>query len=243
MSPKSIVPLKPWDKFSVSAGFTTRNFSVLLKKTEEISEIFNQEKLRTAWKNDGYIFLNQVHGGEIAVIEKGKTPQNGEFLRVPETDGVLTDASGCALLVLTADCLSIFFCAMKDKKASWIGLVHAGWRGTKETIAQKAFILLMKKARCPAQDIHIAFGPSIGAGSYEVGEEFQENFPAESLRRIKGKLFFDLAGENKRQLVEAGADPKNISDVKIDTFSDKNFYSFRREKENAGRMISFIFKR
>ena len=154
----------------------------------------------------------------------------------------ITTVLRTSLLVLTADCLSIFLCAAKDGKASWISFIHAGWRGTKENIAQQAFILLMKRSRCAAKDIHVAFGPSIGAKNYEVGEEFRRIFPESSLRSNKGKLYFDLAGENKRQLLEAGADQKNILDAGVDTFSDPNFYSFRREKEAAGRMISFILK-
>jgi len=242
---RPVVHLKQWKKFSVDAGFTTRHFPLFLKKADDLSEISNQEKLKEARIGTHFVFLNQVHGENIAVLEDAAEATPGDapaFRHFPETDSVITNLCRTTLLVLTADCLSIFFCAMKNKKVSWVGLTHAGWRGTRKKIAQKTFILLMQKARCPAKDIHIAFGPAIGAKHYEVGEEFQGYFP-ESVHRIKGKLFFDLAGENKKQLMEAGADPKNISDSKMDTFSGQGrFYSFRREKEAAGRIISFIRK-
>jgi len=85
------------------------------------------------------------------------------------------------------------------------------------------------------------FGPRIGKNNYEVGKEFENYFPGSSLILKEGKLFFDLAGENKRQLLSAGAVENNIFDPEICTVKEnENFYSFRKEKEAAGRTISFI---
>ena len=74
-----------------------------------------------------------------------------------------------------------------------------------------------------------------------MGLEFKGYFDKKSLRERGRKLFFDLVGENKRQLLESGVTDKNILDVETCTVCEnKDFYSYRIEKEAAGRMVSFI---
>ena len=51
----------------------------------------------------------------------------------------------------------------------------------------------------------------------------------------------DLAAANRRLLIEAGVPAANIDTVGGCTFCDAGrYYSYRREKEAAGRMISYI---
>ena len=149
---------------------------------------------------------------------------------------MITNMKGMTLLVLTADCLPIFFRA----GASWAGLVHAGWRGTQKQIARKAFETLIAKSGCSPSEVSVAFGPCIRSG-YEVGDEFLDYFPKSSLKRQNRRLVFDLAAENKRQLVAAGAGRRRIIDRNLCTVAHGGtFYSHRKEKEGAGRIISFI---
>lgn len=259
-SKQDAVYLDNWKKNRIHAGFSTRHFPLVLHSTEELSETANQtrfEKLlaespallsQKVSLGPKFAYLNQMHGDKIAVLEDGAAFQKGGFYRFSDTDGILTDISGLTLLVMTADCLSIFFSAGKNEK-QWIGLVHAGWRGTQKNIAKKAFQAIIERSGCSPSDIHVIFGPRIGKEEYQVGPEFKEYFPeaAQSgkspFRSKNNKLYFDLAGENKRQLIEAGAKSDNIFDLEICTVSENDdFYSFRKENSAAGRMISFIKK-
>ncbi len=80
-----------------------------------------------------------------------------------------------------------------------------------------------------------AIGPGIGACCYEVGEEVARRFGTE------GKSRLDLAAENLRQLTDCGVPRDRISLARACTFCDPaRFYSWRRDREGAGRMISFI---
>jgi copper oxidase (laccase) domain-containing protein len=45
---------------------------------------------------------------------------------------------------------------------------------------------------------------------------------------------------NRHQLLAAGVLPRNIFDCKTCTFCGKNYFSYRRDKEKAGRMLSII---
>lgn len=237
---QQIVRLKSLEKVSVQSGFTTKHFPLFLKKTDDLLDPGNQTKLAESLGGQKFALLDQVHGDTVAVLENsGRLELNG-FRHLPQTDGVLTDIRGLTLLVLTADCLPVFFCARR-----WVGLVHAGWRGTQKKIVQKAYRLIREKSACPDSEIHVILGPRIGAEHYEVGDEFQDFFRRRGknavLKSKRGKWIFDLAKENEIQLREAGAKEKNISDLRIDTFSEsENFYSFRRERAAAGRMVSFI---
>jgi len=221
---KDIVYLDEWKRAGIRAGFTTRHFPLVLYKTDDLLQPENQKKLTmllSRRKGDPagrhyakFALLDQVHGDGVAVIENGEKYTSDGFYHFRECDAVLTNIPGLTLLVLTADCLSVFLSA-----GSWIGLAHAGWRGTEKGIARKVLELICEKSGVALGDVKIAFGPRIGPKNYH----------------------FDLTGENRHQLLEAGAKAGNVLDTGICTVEENNsFYSFRREKENAGRLISFI---
>ncbi len=252
-SKKEIVHLGDWRRLKIHAGFTTRHFPLVLHNTEDLSESSNQSKFKKLLSESPvllshqvslgskFVYVDQVHGDRIAVLDDVAPFANDGFYRFSGTDGVLTNLPGLTLLVMTADCLSIFFSAGKGDN-HWVGLVHAGWRGTQKEIAKKAFRTIQERSACPSSEIRVIFGPCIGKNQYEVGEDFVRYFP-HTVREKRGKLFFDLAGENKGPLVEAGAKLENILDLEICTVSENDdFYSFRKEKESAGRLISFIKK-
>jgi YfiH family protein len=229
-----------WKKDGVQAGYTTRHFPLVLHHADELRDKENQKKFIELLKSpaERFVVLNQVHGDEIAVLTgKEKFSEKG-FYHVPQCDAVITNIEAMTLLVFTADCLSIFFLA-----GPWVGLAHAGWRGSQKKIAAKTFQLLVEKSGVKPEQVRIFFGPSIGVKHYEVSEEFKKLFPASALVEKKQKVHLNLSKENERQLLEMGANPKNITNHAICTFSEnKTFYSFRKEKDTAGRIISFITK-
>jgi len=58
------------------------------------------------------------------------------------------------------------------------------------------------------------------------------------------KHFFDIAGENAEQLLAAGVASKNIYDCGICTSCrNAEYFSYRKEKDAAGRMLSVIMLR
>ena len=256
-SKKEIVYLEDWRKLKAHAGFTTRHFQLVLHSTDDLSEPSNQaifEKLLTEDRvllshqvslGSKFIYLNQVHGDRIAVLDDTAQFKNHGFYRLPETDGVLTHRPDLTLLAMTADCLSIFFSAGKQDR-HWVGVVHAGWKGTQKEIAKHAFRMIQERSQCDPSQIRVFFGPRIGKDQYEVGREFKQQFPRAGSSTFiykNDKFYFDLAGENRRQLIEAGAKSHHIQDLEICTVSENDdYYSFRKEKDAVGRMVSYIRK-
>jgi copper oxidase (laccase) domain-containing protein len=132
--------------------------------------------------------------------------------------------------------------------------VHAGWRGTAQTIAEKSFAAFAAATKEKgATRFLAAIGPCIGFESFEVGEEVVRAFPGSEERglarflRMEGdrkKYLFNLPGENRRQLEQAAS--KTGSTLAVDwldhcTFSQKErLPSFRRDREKAGRILSYL---
>ena len=245
---RGVVYFSEWKKYRIDAGVTTKFLPIYFKSTGDLDQVQNQEKLKEALQkspvahshqisfNGTFAYLHQVHGGEVAVIENLTDHEKPGFYRFAGTDGAITNIPGLVILAMTADCLSVFL-----RAPGWVGVVHAGWRGTHQQIAKKAVLLIIQKAQCAAAEVHVIFGPSICGRHYEVGAEFSDHFLPPSLRKKNKKYYFSLVEENKKQLVEAGVQAGNISASGFCTVSEnKHFYSFRKEKDSSGRMISFV---
>jgi len=220
------------------AFVTTRHFSFFLKNAEELGDPENQKKFLKSLVDNPmkvprrFVYLNQVHGGQVATLDAASE----HFTRLTETDAVVTDLKDLGLIVMTADCLSVFFFA-----GDWVGLAHAGWRGTRDRISAKTLQTIAARSGLKPENVKIIFGPCIRACHYEVGEEFRGFFGSDAVQECEGRLVFDLALENKKQLLKAGASERSISDSGICTVcQNRDFYSYRLEKESAGRMISWV---
>lgn len=239
----------------IIAGFTTRHFAVHVSSGEDLTRERTRSELAVAYRKllterrkdlnpsryERFVTLRQVHGERIVTVSE---PPKTSFETHPDADAVITNVPGLTLVALTADCLSVFYWVpdrSRKRRSSWVGVAHAGWRGTRADIAVKTLRLLCDRSGASPKDVHVAFGPSIGCGHYEVGEEFAAIFPKSVRRRKNGKLHFDLSGENRRRLLEAGVHEERLHDYGVCTAEEpEDFYSYRREKERAGRMLSFI---
>lgn len=174
------------------------------------------------------VSLVQEHGDKIYLVDGQDAVLSG--------DGVLTSQPNCALSIRSADCLSIF---IWDSQKDCIGLVHAGWKGSLANIARKAIEQMRAQCESNPKNVKIAFGPSICSRCYEVGVEFKQHFP-EHVLEIDGKYFLDLIGVNQQQLLDAGIEEENICRSDICTKCRDEYYSYRREGDQAGRMISLM---
>ena len=104
----------------------------------------------------------QVHGNKVEIISK--TPRIGNRLIVfKKTDGIITNLKGVLLTIRTADCLPVF---LIESKKRYIGLIHAGFKGTQSRITEKAVLLMLNKLGCESKNITAAIGPSIGPCCY-----------------------------------------------------------------------------
>jgi len=177
--------------------------------------------------------LEQVHKGKVIKV----TSNTDLSSKIAGCDGAITNAKGIALMVLTADCLPVF---LYDPDKHAIGIAHAGWRSTLEGIAKNVVGAMKSEFKSDPAKILVGFGPAIRQCCYEVSREFLVHFP-ESVVKMAHKYYFDLAGENAEQLLSVGIISKNMFDCGICTSCrSDDFFCYRKEKENAGRMASVI---
>jgi polyphenol oxidase len=167
---------------------------------------------------------------------------DGHVGRIGDADGIASNRPGCLLGVRTADCVPIL---LADPHSRAVAAVHAGWRGTVSNVARAAVSVLRDAFRSNPDHLVAAVGPSIGKCCFEVGPEVAAEFTAIFAERtdLNRKTTVDLREANRRQLLAAGLRPEHIHipPATLCTRCDAvHFHSWRRDRENSGRMWSVI---
>ena len=185
------------------------------------------------------VCANQVHGSRVVYVDKldaGKGALSAETA-ITNTDAFITDQKNIPLAIFTADCLSVF---LFDPVKQAIGLVHAGWRGTKDDVSGKAVNFMKERFDSDPRDLLAAFGPLLAECCYEVTSEFKEYFERGIIQK-NDRLYFDLRAVNKEQLLGEGLKLANISYLSDCTAcKNEKYFSFRKEGSSAGRQMSVI---
>jgi YfiH family protein len=172
--------------------------------------------------------VKQIHS---AIVVDGSS-------NVQEGDAIISDQAGTVVGIKTADCVPVL---LVDPSTQVVAAIHAGWRGTAENIVAAAIQQLISLWSVHPGNIRAAIGPSIGACCYEVGTDVARRFGKwlPELENAEGPFYLDLPAINEIQLREAGV--RNVWKSGECTFcTPDRFFSFRREREQAGRMMSFI---
>jgi len=185
---------------------------------------------------------NQIHGTHIRVVSRGDC--GGLFrIRPQEADGLITQSTGVALMVFTADCVPIL---LHDHVRHVIGAIHAGWRGTALNIAGAAIQRMVDEFSCFPADISAAIGPPISKCCYETGQDVADALrntlgnKAETCIALHGnKYMVDLKESNRLLLERAGLRDIMISDDCTSCQSDK-YWSHRKTNGKRGSQIAII---
>jgi hypothetical protein len=183
------------------------------------------------------VCAKQIHSSNIKYVkeeDRGRGALSYDS-SIADTDAFITDRRNIPLGVFTADCLSIF---LYDALTPAIGLVHAGWRSTKEGIAAKTIALMQKEFNTRTENLSVAFGPCIRSCCYEVQEEFKNSFSFGLILK-NGRYYLDSAAINKKEILDSGVKENNLFDPGICTLCrNTEFFSYRKEGKSCGRMIS-----
>ena len=152
-------------------------------------------------------------------------------------DGFATNIRHNLILSLSvADCTRV--CIFDPVRKNY-ALVHSGWRGTYKKISNNALQIIIKKGS-KLEDILVYLGPSISQKNYEVDKDVAIFFSKDSYISSGNKYLLDIKSQIKSDIIEAGIDSENIYSSDRCTYDDLNLCSYRRDGENAGRMIFLI---
>jgi YfiH family protein len=256
---QSYFVIKEWESLhpNLIAGITTRqggeshppygsmNLGLHVSDHKE-AVITNRQKLseKLGFPIERWVFAEQVHQTEIVIVtsdHSGKGTLNHHDA-MQGCDGLITNEQGLLLTALFADCVPLYFF---DPTTGWIGIAHAGWRGSVNHMAN-AMIEKLQELGVSKTDLRVAIGPSIGKTQYEVDENvvshLSDNLKEKTTKPTKkGHYMLDLKGLNYEIITQAGVLDSNISVTSYCTYKEKGmFFSHRRDKGGTGRMVGFI---
>ncbi len=197
---------------NVLCGFTKRDIFDICEFERKFKLLLsNNKKLR-------FVYLSQLHSPWIKYIKK-----EGMY----DGDGLFTEEKSLVLVVKTADCLPLYFCG-KDI----VGIIHLGWRS--------ALGGILKNIKDNLEEFSVIAGVGLRSCCYKVGEEFlkYKRF-VNYLIRKEGILYFSPIEFAKEELRKQRLNPDRFFDLKICSFCNQDFYSWRREKTQR-RTFSFI---
>ena len=201
------------------------------------------------------VTVRQVHSNTIHRVEaRSRLLETAEEKSVLEGDGLITDAPGVLLAAGTADCVPVL---LVDPENRAVGAFHAGWRGTAARIVEQGVERMRKEFGTRPEDLLAAVGPSIGACCYTVGQDVRDQFAeqfaySENLFRPQpseegqARFKIDLWEANRRQLLDAGLQPRKISVVgectacTVEPSGEPRYFSHRAQAGRTGRMLNVI---
>lgn len=180
------------------------------------------------------LWLDQVHGTKV---------QTDCLETVPQADAAIAVTADYACVVMTADCLPVFFC---DRAGRRVGVAHAGWRSLAKGVLENTVAAL----QTPPEALLAWLGPAISNAQFEVGPEVYEAFVTQtegaeeafdqSPYRL-GHYMADLYRLARLRLEALGL--SQISGGHFCTACEPRFYSHRRDEGRTGRMASMIWLR
>ncbi len=186
----------------------------------------------------------QIHSADVRVVKNSDDAKDGNY----KMDALISNVPNILLGVKTADCVPVL---IGDTETKAFAAIHAGWRGTVDSIVKNAIEKMRVNYGTNAKDLICAIGAAACGRNYEVGQDVIDAF-AEKFS-TGGKLFtptreghalVDLHLANKKQLLSVGVLPKNIFTVPLCTMERTDlFFSYRVEKKlygKTGRLMSVI---
>lgn len=238
---------------SKQSGFSKGAFQSLnmgLHVSDDKDHVFKNRKKaadRIGFPLNLWVCSEQIHSSNIQwVTEKhGGSGTLNYSDSIRDTDGLITNVPNLLLTMCYADCVPIYFLYPEGR---FIGVAHAGWKGTVLNIAGK-MIEEFKRAGADPADIQVAIGPSICRKCYQVDdrvidkvEKLLEDCDEKPYNlKYEGQYELDLKKANELVLQNNGVPSENISISRLCTVCEQEeFFSHRRDNGKTGRMMSFI---
>lgn len=218
------------------AGFGEDADDNIFENRRRFLEVFDDDfTLATVW---------QIHGDAVKVVKTLPEAEEGGG----KFDALVSNLPGVLAGVKTADCIPVL---IGDAKTKAFAAIHAGWRGTVESIVKKSIEKMRVEFGAKAEDLICAIGAAATCKNYEIGRDVIDAFGEKFSNSEKfftptreNHALVDLHLANKEQLISTGVLPENIYVAPFCTMERTDlFFSYRKEKKlygKTGRLMSVI---
>lgn len=218
------------------AGFDEDSAENIYENRRRFLRLFDEDfELATAW---------QVHGNRIKLVADERSAHSDE----EKFDGLISNLNGVLVGVKTADCVSVL---IGDPRKRAFAAIHAGWRGTSESITTRGIAKMQKEFGSNPRDLICSIGPAATCKNYEIGQDvidaFEQKFSTSGnlfKKTREGHALIDLHLANREQMESTGVLPENIFTAPFCTMDRTDlFFSYRMEKKKfgkTGRLLSVI---
>ncbi|HNT76227.1 MAG TPA: peptidoglycan editing factor PgeF [Anaerolineae bacterium] len=180
---------------------------------------------------------HQVHGRRVARVGR----EDGGAI-IPDTDALITNTPGTALLLRFADCAPVL---LYDPVHRAAGLAHAGWRGAAGGVVAATLNAMYEVFGSRPGDMWAGIGPAIGPDHYIVGSEVVAAIAATLPGDIgvavlrEGQWYLDLPGALAAQLTALGVSRVTRAGVCTACHTEE-WYSHRQERGRTGRFGALV---
>lgn len=218
------------------AGFNEDEAENIYENRRRFLKAFNGDfRLAMVW---------QIHGDQIKTVNSLDDIGDSE----DKADAVVSNLTNVLAGAKTADCVPVL---IGDPVTGAFAAIHAGWRGTVQSIVVKAVNKLKDSYGANPTNMIAAIGPAAGCSNYEIGTDVIDAFAANFAGSEKyftstreGHALVDLHQANRDQLVTSGLGDANIFTAPFCTMERPDlFFSYRLEKQRygkTGRLLSVI---
>ena len=209
------------------------NFNLALHVNDDKENVLKNRNILKGRFNlpSAPVWINQIHSSNC--VDAALTNE------IIDADASYTSKVGIVCGIMTADCLPVF---VSKKNGTMVGLAHAGWRGLISGVIEN----LIHSFNSDGDNLIVHLGPAISKNYFEVGEEvmrlyLSKNINFERSFTIKNnKNYLDLYDAAK--VILEGLKINSISGGDRCTFHESgNFFSYRRDGINSGRMAHLIW--
>lgn len=210
----------PFTSFNLSAGVGDDPAAVAGNRARVVREL----------ALSGLVFLNQVHGRDVAVLReppRARPGTGGVAPDIADVDAVVTDVPLLGVAVLAADCVPVL---LGDPVAGVVGAAHAGRVGVAAGVVD-AVVTEMTALGAEPGRLEVLLGPSVCGRCYEVPPamraEVDAVLPGSASTTRTGTAGLDLRAGLVRRLADLGV-TKVATDPRC-TVEDPDLFSHRRD--------------
>ena len=237
----SVLVVKSWQSDGVIHGFL--GIEPILR--QELSRKRQALILKEALGIEALYIAEQTHS--INVLKVSSPCDSKDVQELGKGDAIIITASSgtrSGVVIYTADCVPLLM-----RCGKWVAAVHAGWKGLADGIINNAVQSLVQAAGC--KSIEVAIGPCAGSDCYQVGPDVIDAIGSSaffskdiSVRDTQSdRYLLDLAATAASQ-VRTSTDQNEVKLASINIAKRctirGHYHSYRRDREDAGRNLSFI---